>query len=119
MVHDITQTMTDERIQTFSRSLREALSVHSDIVVRNLFSCRVDGLFREWTALVEIAGSTRSQMLLTYEPFEASMPTAETMSDHRTRLMKSARRFALYIIADALATGMMPAGAEAVDKVWG
>lgn len=114
--------MDDNRahlIQTFSRSLREALSVHSDIVVRNLFSCRVDGLFREWIALVEIAGSTRSQMLLTYEPFEASMPTAETMHDHRTRLMKSARRSVLYIVADALATGMMPAGAEAVDKVWG
>ena len=115
MVHDITQTMTDERIremnterqQPFVRALRDALAMHSPIILHSVTFGRAEGNVAVWSACVGYPGRGIGTLRMP-EPHE---PAAF--------LPKTGRKFALTILAHGLALGLVPAGAEAVDKVWG
>ena len=115
MRYDITQTMTDERIremnterqQPFVRALRDALAMHSPIILHSVTFGRAEGNVAVWSACVGYPGRGIGTLRMP-EPRESA-----------AFLPKTGRKFALTILAHGLALGLVPAGAESGDKVWG
>lgn len=112
---DLHKTMSDERIremnterqQPFVRALRDALAAHSPIILHSVTFGRAEGNVAVWSACVGYPGRGIGTLRMS-EPREPDV-----------FLPKTGRKFALLILADALALGLVPAGVEAVDKVWG
>ena len=111
---DLIRTMSDERIremhterqQPFVRALRDALAAHSPIILHSVVLGRWENNVAIWSACVGYPGGSIETLRMTV-PLEIAAFSPKT-----------GRKFALTILAHALAMGLVPAGAEAVDKVW-